>query len=150
MAIYSRSTSNKLIYNANLNFTELESIENIKKLPLDSTSNLMKEHHKKFIKLTNLKPRTGHNKNKWLEVLIHVGNIYNELYYIYKSKYNKKIDRLSAKNKKKLDYKQFRLSDDYQYSSDEEQEKQEKQEEEQEKQEKKEKKKKNKIKIHLI
>ena len=94
----------------------------------------MKEHHKKFMKLNNLKPRTWYNKNKRLEVLIHVGNIYNELYYIYKSKYNKKIDRLSAKNKKKLDYKQLRLSDDYQYSSDEEQEKQEKLEKKQEEQ----------------
>ena len=51
----------------------------------------------------------------------------------------KKIDRLSAKNKKKLDYKQLRPSDNYLYSSEEEQEKQEKQEEQ-----------KNKIKNHLI
>ena len=58
------------------------------------------------------------------------------MYDIYKSKYNKKIDRLSAKNKKKLDYKQLRLSDNYLYSSEEEQEEeQEKQEEKQEKQE---------------
>ena len=61
------------------------------------------------------------------------------MYYIYKSKYNKNIDRLSAKNKKKLDYKQLKLSDDYWYTSDEEQEEQEKQEkqEEQEEQDKK-------------
>ena len=32
-----------------------------------------------------------------------------------------------AKNKKKLDYKQLKISGDYQYSSDEEQEEQEKQ-----------------------
>ena len=61
------------------------------------------------------------------------------MYYTYKNKYNKKIDRLSAKSKKKLDYKQSKLSDSYQYSSEEEQkeeqEKQEKQEEKQEKQE---------------
>ena len=61
------------------------------------------------------------------------------MHYTYKNKYNKKIDRLSAKNKKKLDYKQLRLSDNYLYSSEEEQEeeqeKQEKQEEKQEKQE---------------
>ena len=50
----------------------------------------MKEYHKKFNKLNNLKPRTNDNKNKRSEVLIHVGDIYNELYYIYKSKYNKK------------------------------------------------------------
>ena len=36
-----------------------------------------------------------------------------------------KIDSLSAKNKKKLDYKHLKISGDYQYSSDEEQEEQE-------------------------
>ena len=42
----------------------------------------------------------------------------------------KKIDSLSAKNKKKLDYKQLKISGDYQHSSDEEQEEQEEQKEE--------------------
>ena len=54
--------------------------------------------------------------------MIHAGNIYNKLYNIYRSKYYKKIDSLSAKNKKKLDYKQLKISGDYRYSSDEEQE----------------------------
>ena len=90
--------SNRLIYNANLNFTELKNIDNIKKLPLDSMFNLMRKYHKKFNSLINLKPRTGYNKNKRLEVIVHAGNIYNELYYIYKSKYDKEIDSLSAKN----------------------------------------------------
>ena len=45
----------------------------------------------------------------------------------------KKIDRLNAKNKIKLNYKQLRLSDEYLYSSEEEQkEKQDKKQEEQE------------------
>ena len=74
--------SNRLIYNGNLNFTELENIDNIKKLPLDSMFNLMRKYHKKFNKLSNLKPRTKDTKNKRLEVSIHVGGIYNELYYI--------------------------------------------------------------------
>ena len=108
-------------------------------MSLDSMFNLMREYHKQFTRLKNLVPRTEYNKNKKKEVLINAGDIYNELYYTYKNKYNKKIDRLSAKNKKKLDYKQLKLSDNYQYSSEEEQEeeqeKQEKQEEEQEKQE---------------
>ena len=34
-------------------------------------------------------------------MLTNVGDIYNELYDICKSKYKKKIDRLSPKNKKK-------------------------------------------------
>ena len=52
-------------------------------------------------------------------MLTNVGDIYNELYDIYK---NTKKNRLSAKNKKKLDYKKLRLSDNYLYSSEEEQE----------------------------
>ena len=46
-------------------------------------------------------------------MLANVGDIYNELYDVYKSKYSKKIDRLSAKYKIKLNYKQLRLSDKY-------------------------------------
>ena len=50
----------------------------------------------------------------------------------------KKKHRLSAKNKIKLDYKKLRLSDEYLYSSEEEQEKQDKkQEKQEEKQDKK-------------
>ena len=90
--------SNRLIYNGNLNFTELENIDNIKNLPLDSMFNLMRKYHKKFNKLSNLKPRTKDTKNKRLEVVIRAGNVYNKLYKIYKSKYNKKIDSFSAKN----------------------------------------------------
>ena len=86
----------------------------------------MKEYHKKFNKLNNLKTRAKDNEKRKKEVLNNVGDIYNELYDIYKSKYSKKIDKLSAKDKKKLDYKKLRLSD-YLYSSEEE----EKEEEEQ-------------------
>ena len=60
-------------------------------------------------------------------MLTNVGDIYNELYDVCKSKYSKKIDKLSAKDKIKLNYKQLRLSDNYQYSSDEEKEEQEEQ-----------------------
>ena len=83
----------------------------------------MREHHKKFTGLNNLVPRTENNKELKQKVLTNAGDIYNELYYIYKNKYNKKINSLSTENKKKLDYKKLRLSDDYQYPSEEEQEK---------------------------
>ena len=96
----------------------------------------MREYHEKSNSLNNLKPRTKDTEKLKQEVLNNFGDICNELYDTYKSEYNKKIDILNAKNKKKFDYKKLRLSDNYQYSSEEEQEeKQEKQEEEQEKQE---------------
>ena len=130
--------SDVLTYNTKHSFVKLKNIDDIKKLSLDSMFNLMKDHHKKLNSLINLKPPTRDNKNKRLEAIIHAGNIYNELYNIYRSKYNKKIDSLSAKNKKKLDYKQLKISGYYRYSSDEEQEEQEeqKEQEEQEKQDK--------------
>ena len=64
--------------------------------------NLIKEYHQKCKKLINVQPRTNDQEKLKQEVLTNVGVIYNELYYNYKSKYNKKIDTLSVKNKKKV------------------------------------------------
>ena len=89
--------------------------------------NLMRKHHKKFISLKNLTPRTENNKKLKKEVLINAGDLYNSLHYIYKNKYNKKINSLTTKNLIKLDYKKIRFSDDYLYSFEKEQEKQEEQ-----------------------
>ena len=50
----------------------------------------------------------------------------NVLYYIYKDKYNKKVNSLNTNDKEWLDYKNLRLSD-YQYLSEEEKEEQEEQ-----------------------
>ena len=61
----------------------------------DSMFNLMEKYHKKFNNLSNLKPQTKDTKNKRLEVLIHVGGIYNELHYIYKNKYDKKKRKIN-------------------------------------------------------
>ena len=56
-------------------------------------------------------------KNK---VLFNPKNLYNEFYYIYKDKYNKEINSLDTKNRTNLDYKKLRLTDDYEYLSEEE------------------------------
>ena len=95
------SQSKKLLCNGNHSFAELKNIVNIEKLSLDSMFNQMKEYHKKFDKLNNLKTLTKDNKKQKQEVLTNVGDIYNELYDIYKRKYNTKIDRLRARNKNK-------------------------------------------------
>ena len=55
-------------------------------------------------------------KNK---VLYNAGDLYKNLYYAYKDKYNKEINSLDTKNREKLHYKKLRLSD---YSFEEEQE----------------------------
>ena len=95
------SQRKKLIYNAEHSFAKLKNIDDIKKLSLDSMFNLMREYHKKFTSLNNLVPRTENNKELKQEVLINAGDIYNELYYIYQYKYNKKINSLDTRNRKK-------------------------------------------------
>ena len=55
-----------------------------------------------------------------LKVLDNVGDLFNELYYIYKNKYNEEKDGLNAKSKKLFYYKKLRLTDNYQYDSEEE------------------------------
>ena len=52
--------------------------------------NVMKVYHKKLTSLNNLVPQTKNNEELKQEVLINAGDTYNELYYIYKNKYNKK------------------------------------------------------------
>ena len=61
-----------------------------------------KEYHKKFNNLNKLKTRKKDNEKRKQEVLTNVGDIYNELYDVYKSKYSKNIDKVSAKDKKKF------------------------------------------------
>ena len=79
----------RLVYDANHNFAELRNIDNIKKLSFESMFSIMKEIHQNFDKLNNLKTRTEDNEKRKQKVLTNVADIYNELYYVYKSKYNK-------------------------------------------------------------
>ena len=80
----------RLVYDANHSFSELRNINNIKKLSFESMFSIMKEIHQNFDKLNNLKTRTEDNGKRKQKVLTNVADIYNELYYVYKSKYNKK------------------------------------------------------------
>ena len=54
------------------------------------------------------------------KVLDNVGDLFNELYYIYKDKYNEEKDGLNTKDKKLLYYKKSRLTDDFHNKSEEE------------------------------
>ena len=47
-------------------------------------------------------------------------DFYNELYYIYKDKYNKEISNLNTTDKKKISYKKLKPTDNYYESEDEE------------------------------
>ena len=72
------------------------------------------------------------------KVLDNVGDLFNELYYIYKNKYNEEKDGLNVKNKNLFYYKKMRLTNEYQYESEEEEEKEEKEQQTNKKPDKKE------------
>ena len=115
-----------LIYNPQYSFTKLKDINEFKELSLDSMYKKLNDFFKKINKLKAVDPQTDKNKALMLNVLDNVGDLFNELYYIYKDKYNEEKDGLNTKNKKILYYKKLRL-DDYQYESEEEKEEKEQQ-----------------------
>ena len=82
----------------------------------------LNDFHKKFTKFKNVSPQTKANEDLKEKVLDNVGDLFNELYYIYKDKYNEEINSLNTKDTKKFNYKKLRFTDDYQYKFEEEKE----------------------------
>ena len=84
----------------------------------------LNDFSKKIDKLKTVDPQTDENNVLKPKVLDNVGDLFNELYYIYKGKYNEEKDGLNTKNKKKQKqkkkyYKKLRRADDCQYESEE-------------------------------
>ena len=83
--------SKNLFYGTQYSFAKFKNIGDIKELPLNSTHKKLKDFHEKFTSLKNVAPRTEANKNLKEKVLDDAGDLYNDLYYIYKNKYNKEF-----------------------------------------------------------
>ena len=115
------------MYNPQYSFTKLKDINEFKELSLDSMYKKLNDFKKRFNKLKTVDPQTNENKVLKLKVLLNVGDLFNELYYIYKDKYNEEKDGLNTKNKKLFYYEKLRLTDDYQYASEKEKEEKEQQ-----------------------
>ena len=88
----------------------------------------LEDFHNIFTSLKNLRTQKKKKKELKNKVLHDAGDLYNNLYHSYNDKYNGELNSLDKKNRKRLDYKKLKLTDDYQYLPEEEQE--EKQEEE--------------------
>ena len=82
----------------------------------------LKEFKKRFNKFKTINPQTDKNKNLQKKVLDNIGDLFNELYYIYKDKYNKEEYGLNSRDRKILTTRKLMLTDDYQYESEEERE----------------------------
>ena len=74
----------------------------------------LNDFKKRFNKFKDVNPETDENIALKQKVLGNVGDLFNDLYYIYKDKYNKEKDGLNTKNKNIFYYKKLSLTDDYQ------------------------------------
>ena len=59
----------------------------------------LNDFKKRFNKFKAVNPETDENIALKQKVLDNVGDLFNDLYYIYKDKYNKEKDGLNTKNK---------------------------------------------------
>ena len=108
-----------MIYNSQHSFVKFKDIGEFKELSLDSLYKKLNYFHKKFTKLKNASPQAKTNENLKEKVLDNVRDLFNELYYIYKDKYNEEIDSLNTKDTKKSNYKKLRLTDEFHYEPEE-------------------------------
>ena len=72
-------------------------------MSLNSMHKKLKNVHKKFTGLKSVTPRTEASKSLKEKVLDDAGDLFNNLYYIYKDKCNKEINSLNIKSKKEFD-----------------------------------------------
>ena len=69
----------------------------------------LNDFKKRFNKLKTVDPQTNENKVLKPKVLDNVGDLFNELYYIYKGKYNEENDGLNTKNKKRFSLEKIQV-----------------------------------------
>ena len=111
-----RKNDKYLVYNSHNSFTKFNDIDEFKESSLDSMYKKLNDF-KKNDKLKTVDPQT--DKSWSQKVLDDAGDLFNELYYIFKEKYIEEKDGLNTKNKF-FYYKKLRLTDNYQYESEEE------------------------------
>ena len=84
-----------MIYNSEHSFTNFIDIVDFKELLLDSMHKKLNDFHKKFTKFKDLNPRTKENEDLQGKVLDNVGDFSNDLYYIYKERYEEERNTLN-------------------------------------------------------
>ena len=113
-----------LVYNSQHSFAKFKDFDGFKELSLDSMYKRLNDFQKRFNKLKNVTPQTYENKDLQEKVLNDIGDLFNELYYIYKDRYNEEKNGLNTKYKTKFYYKKLKLTDDNQYETEEEEQQQ--------------------------
>ena len=89
-----------LIYNSQHSFKKFEDINEFKELSLDFMFKKLNDFKKRFNKFKTVNPQTDENNALKPKVLDNVGDLFNELYYSYKDKYNEEKDGLNKTKQK--------------------------------------------------
>ena len=79
-----------VLYNSQHSFVKFKDVGYFKELSFDSIYKRLNDFQKRFNKLKIVNPQTDENKNLKAKVLDDVGDLFDELYYICKDKYNEK------------------------------------------------------------
>ena len=79
-----------MVCNQQHSFEKFRDISNFKEIPLDPMHTKLDEFHKKFEGLKNITPKIEPNISLQVKFLGNAGDLFNELYYIYKEKYEEK------------------------------------------------------------
>ena len=80
----------KLIYNPQHSFAKFIGISDFKEMSLDSMDKKLLEFPKNFDGLKRLSPQTKKNEDLKAKVSDNNGDLFNELYYVYKEIYEEK------------------------------------------------------------
>ena len=116
-----KDTQNKnLFYNSYHSSVKLKDISDLKELSLDSMHKKLSDFHKKITRLKKITPEIKENKDLEVKVLSNVGDLFNELYCIYKERYEEEKDTLNKNVIKKFGHTKSRFTD-YLSESEEEQ-----------------------------
>ena len=87
-----------LICSTQYSFAKFRNIDDIKELSLDSMYKKLNDFHKKFTRFEIVAPWAKDKRILKNKALRNARNLHNDLYYIYKDKYNKEINSLSTEN----------------------------------------------------
>ena len=91
-----------LVYNQQHSFAKFKDTSDFKEMSLDSMHKKLNAFHKKFIKFKKVSPQTEPNKYLKAKILDNAGDLFIELYYIYKKGYEEEKDGLKNKDKRNL------------------------------------------------
>ena len=108
-----------MFYNSQHSFIKFQEISDLKELPLDSMHKKLNDFHNQF---TGINKTCSTNKGKRRSKSKSFSFFFNELYYIYKERYKEEKNVLNKNDLKKCYYAKLRLTEGYQYDSNEEEE----------------------------